>query len=91
MVNEAATSAQSLQFLRIVMLYSLLQVQVGTHLEFIVGTLMYTDSTQTAQPVGIIVGATVGGVTVAVLLTIAVLVVVALLLYWNNQANKQTK
>ena len=83
---------KSLQFLNIV-LHSLLQVQVGTNLEFTVGTLTYTDSTQTgdstetAQPVGIIVGATVGGVAVAVLLTIAVVVIVAL--YRNKQTKEQ--
>ena len=64
---------------------------MGTNLEFTVGTLMYTDSTQTDQPVNIIIGATVGGVVVAVLLTIAVVVAVALLLMCWNRANKTQK
>ena len=66
---------------------------MGTNLEFTVGTLMYTDSTQTDQPVNVIIGATVGGVVVvAVLLTIAVVVSVALLLlYWNRATKTQKK
>ena len=53
---------------------------------------MYTDSTQTDQPVNIIIGATVGGVVVAVLLIIAVVVSVALLLlYWNRATQTQKK
>ena len=65
---------------------------MGTNLEFTVGTLMYTDSTQTAQPVNVIIGATVGGVVVAVLLTIVIVVSVALLLlYWNRATKTQKK
>ena len=91
-VKEATTCANSLQFLNIVLLCVLLQVQVGTNLEFTVGTLMYTDSTQTDQPVNVIIGATVGGVVVAVLLTIAVVVTVALLLIcWNRELNQDPK
>ena len=87
-VKEETATTHSLH---IVLLYSLLQIQVGTNLEFTVGTLMYTDSTQTAQPVNVIIGATVGGVVVAVLLIIAVVVTVALLwLYWYKQ-NKMQK
>ena len=53
---------------------------------------MYTDSTQTDQPVNIIIGATVGGVVVAVLLTIVIVVSVALLLlYWNRATKTQKK
>ena len=64
---------------------------MGTNLEFTVGTLMYTDSTQTAQPVNVIIGATVGGVVVAVLLIVAVVVTVALLLICWNRATKTQK
>ena len=65
---------------------------MGTNLEFTVGTLMYTDSTQTAQPVNVIIGATVGGVVVAVLLTIVIVGSVALLLlYWNRTTQTQKK
>ena len=64
---------------------------MGTNLEFTVGTLMYTNSTQTDQPVNIIIGATVGGIVMAVLLIIAVVVTVALLLMCWNRANKTQK
>ena len=63
---------------------------MGTNLEFTIGTLMYTDSTQTDQSVNVIIGATVGGVVVAVLLTIVIVVTVALLwLYWYKQTKLQ--
>ena len=52
---------------------------------------MYTDSTQTDQPVNVIIGATVGGVVVAVLLTIVIVVSVALLLMCWYKQNKMQK
>ena len=52
-----------------------------------VGTLTYTDSDQTAQQ-GIIVGATVGSISVVVLLIIVVIVVV-LLLYRQRRTKLQ--
>ena len=65
---------------------------MGTNLEFTIGTLMYTDSTQAAQPANVIIGATVGSVVVAVLLTIVIVVSVALLLlYWNRATQTQKK
>ena len=65
---------------------------MGTNLEFTVGAVMYTGSTQTAQSVDLILEATVGGVAVAVLLTIIVVVIVALLLrYWKRATNTQKK
>ena len=61
------------------------QVKVGANLIFSVGTLTYTDSTQAAQPMNVIIGATLGGLAVAALLIAAVMVIIALLLiYWNK-------
>ena len=67
------------------------QVRVGAYLKFTVGTLIYTDTTQTAQPVNVIIGATVG-VAVVVVLIIAVVVIVApLLTYWSRANKTRTK
>ena len=65
------------------------QVQVGANLIFPVGTLTYTDSTQAAQQMNVIIGATLGGVAVVTLLIIAVMVIVALrLMYWNKRTKR---
>ena len=69
----------------------LFQVWIGAYLEFTVGTLRYTGSTQATQPENVIIGATVGGVAVAVLLTIVIVVTVALLLIYGNRAAKIPK
>lgn len=64
---------------------------MGTRLEFTVTSLTYielTQPTQTALPVYVIVGATVGGVTLAILLIIVVVVIAFVLL---KRRNKQPK
>ena len=55
MVKDSTTCAYPLQLLNTVLLCSLLQVRVGTTLEFTVGTLTYTESEPSSTPLYVII------------------------------------
>ena len=87
-VKESTTCANSLQFLNIVLLCVLLQVQVGANLEFLVGTLTYTESESGATPVYVIIiaASAAGG---AVLLSL--LVICCIICWYTRKAREKEK
>ena len=88
MVKEATTCAISIQFLNIVLLCFLLQVRVGANLEFLVGTLTYTESESGATPVYVIIiaASAAGG---AVLLSL--LVICCIICWYTRKAREKEK
>lgn len=66
----------------------MLQVQVGSNLNFTVGTWNYTES---VEPIPSVIGFVVGSVVVAVPLIIVIVVIAALLLKYRSKKHKTQK